>query len=201
MKNTPIPLNTRYIPLTQQRWCCVPTCIQMVMIRHSIPLLPAELIGYHLGLIVPEDAQELFWNPRTGEKPGAGFGTQAGKAEYGPNAVFKKLNIPLMMTWSLINNFPDLETFQTYLIQRENMNTDTLVCFDWASLFEPSWKEHNGHVCVLDRVFSAENSVRLIDPDPFVAKWRTVSIDQLYQAMKVHGKEHSGGFWELSLKQ
>jgi hypothetical protein len=49
-----VPSDSRYVPLTQQKWCCVPTCIQMVMIKQGIPLQPAELIGYELGLIVPE---------------------------------------------------------------------------------------------------------------------------------------------------
>lgn len=47
-----VPLDTRYVPLTQQKWCCVPTCFQVVMLRHNIPLVPAEVIGYHMGLIV-----------------------------------------------------------------------------------------------------------------------------------------------------
>jgi len=197
MNTIPIPTDSRYIPLTQQRWLCVPTCIQMVMIRHRIPLLSAELIGYHLGLIVPENAKELFWNPRTGPKPPAGYGTQAGKKEYGPNIVFKTLNIPLKMSWSLINTFPSLLSFKKYLLNCEKNNRDILVCFDWATLFDSSSKEHHGHVCIVDHIYSKENTVRLIDPDPFTAKWRMVSIEKIFAAMKVHGKDKSGGCWEL----
>lgn len=87
------PADTKYTPLTQQKWCCVPTCIQMVMLRHRIPLQPAELIGFQMGLVVPEKDKKYFWHPAklgTGKKPPAGYGTQAGKKEFSPNAMFKK---------------------------------------------------------------------------------------------------------------
>ncbi len=51
-----VPKDSRYIPFSQQPYCCVPTSIQMVMYRHNIPLVPAEELGYHLGLTVPKDA-------------------------------------------------------------------------------------------------------------------------------------------------
>ncbi len=199
MKNI-VPEDSRYIPLTQQKWCCVPTCIQMVMIRHNIPLVSAELIGYHMGLVVPEDALKYFWNARTGSRPPAGYGTQAGKPQYGPNAVFKKLNIPLQMSWSLINKFKTLDAFRDYLSRLEQSDKDTLVCFDWPSLFDTKRKEQWGHVCVLDRVFIKQNKIGIIDPDPDAPKWREIPIPDLYKAMVFHGKEKSGGFWEIIKK-
>jgi hypothetical protein len=89
----------------------------MVMLSHNIPLVPSELIGYHMGLVVPKDALKFFWNARTGPRPPAGYGTQAGKPEYGPNAVFKKLNIPLKMSWSLINKFKTLDALRHTLVK------------------------------------------------------------------------------------
>lgn len=192
-----IPSDTRYIPLTQQKWCCAPTCIQMVMLRHHIPLIPAELIGYHLGLVVPEDGLKYFWHARTGARPPAGYGTQTSKAAYAPNQAFKKLNIPLKMTRRLINEFKDVAGFKKYLSAVETNDTDVLICYDWGILFDkPDYQ--GGHVCVLDRVYLDKNEVRIIDPEYNVPKWRVVNIDKLYQAMKVHGKEKSGGFWELT---
>lgn len=35
-----VPAGTRYVALTQQRWCCAPTGVQMVMLRRGIPLVP-----------------------------------------------------------------------------------------------------------------------------------------------------------------
>ena len=93
-----IPKDSRYVPLTQQNWCCVPTCIQMIMLKHEVPLLAAEFLGYHLGLIVPEQELKYFWNARTGKRPSSGWGTQIGNQKYEPNLVFEKLNIPLKMS-------------------------------------------------------------------------------------------------------
>jgi hypothetical protein len=191
-----IPSDTRYTPLTQQKWCCVPTCIQMVMLRHGIPLVPAELMGYHMGLTVPEKDMTYFYNPRTGEKPLSGYGTQAGKPAYGPNAVFRKLGVPLTMTWKLIDGFKSLSDYCDYLYQAEEHDNDILICYDWGTLFDDE-NYHNGHVCVLDKVFNKSKTLRFIDPDYYSPKWVTVSIEKLYEAMRYHGNEKSGGFWEL----
>ncbi len=150
-----------------------------------------------MGLIVPEEAKQYFWNARVGQKPPAGYGTQAGKPQYGPNAVFKKLRIPLKMTWSLIHKFKTIDQFRAYLAQVETSNKDILVCYDWPALFDSTEEKHWGHVCVLDRVFLEKNTVRLIDPAPDAPKWREILIPDLYRAMVAHGKSKSGGFWEL----
>ena len=64
-----VPEDSRYVPLTQQRSCCAPTCIQMIMYKNGIPLKPAEEIGYHMGLTVSLDAECLFYNARTSATP------------------------------------------------------------------------------------------------------------------------------------
>jgi hypothetical protein len=191
-----VPSDSRYIPLTQQRWCCVPTCIQMVMLRHQIPLMPAELMGYYMGLVVPPEELKFFWNGRTGEKPKSGYGTQK-KKEYDPNMVFKKFSIPLKMTWSLIDKFPDIKSLNTYLSKVESKNMDIFVCCDWGTLFDDNY--HGGHVCVIDRVYLNKSEIRIIDPEYKAPKWRIIKIDKLFEAMKFHGKDNSAGFWELSV--
>ena len=196
MKNNFIPADSKYVPLTQQKWLCTPTCIQMVMLRCNIPLVPAELIANMMGLIVPEDGLKYFWNARTGQMPAVGWGTQASKPQYGPNFVFKKLKIPLKMNWSLINKFKTIKDFYNYLDELQNKSIDVLVCFDWGTLFEKD--HHGGHLCVLDKVDLKNDKVRIIDPEYDAPKWRTVSVNKLYEAMKYHGREKSGGFWELS---
>ena len=197
--NQVIPNDSRYIPLTQQKWCCVPTCIQIVMLRQSIPLVPSELIGHYMGLVVPDDARKYFWEARTGTKPPAGFGTQVSNPKYNPNAVFRNLKIPLKMNWSLINKFKNKNEFKEYLRDIYNSNKDVLVCFDWPSLFDPQSEGRWGHVCVLDKVDLIKDEVRIIDPEYDAPKWRVVDIKDLYHAMKFHGKDKSGGFWELTL--
>jgi hypothetical protein len=191
-----VPSDSKYIPLTQQKWCCVPTCFQMIMLKHNIPLVPAELIGYHMGLIVPEDNSRYFWHPRVGPRPEAGYGTQAGKKEYGPNHVFKKLGIPLKVSWNLINKFKTIDAFKDYLAKLERSSLDILICFDWGQLFnEPEYQ--GGHVCVLDKVYLDKHEIRIIDPDYNSPKWQIIRIDTLYKSMQFHGVDNSAGFWEV----
>lgn len=192
MKKGIIPKDTRYVPLTQQKWCCVPTCIQMVMLRYNIPLIPAEVIGDAMGLLVPKRDLKYFWDGKTGPKPKAGYGTQLNE-QVQANKLFEKLGIPLRMKWYLIDEFPDLSAFRHFL---ENIhNKDILICFDWGTLKNSNY--HFGHVCVLDKIYLDKGEVRFIDPDFDSPKWQTVKIAKLYKAMQHHGKENSAGFWEL----
>lgn len=192
-----VPSDTRYIPFTQQRWCCVPACIQMVMYRHGIPLLPAELIGYHLGLTVPKKKLKYFWKGRIGKKPKAGWGTQIGEKEFEPNRAFKRLKIPLEMEFKLIGEFSDFSSVINYLRDMEEKDTDILACFDGGVLFNE--KIHYGHVCVIDRVYFDKKEVRIIDSEYKAPKWRVVKIQRLYEAMKFHAvAAKKAGFWELN---
>ncbi len=84
-----------YIPLTQQPFCCVSTCIQMILLRRGLPLYSQEEIGYELGLVVPKEYANLFQKVRTGKKPSAGWGTQINKPNYSLNNFFLKYKIPL----------------------------------------------------------------------------------------------------------
>lgn len=193
-KQTVIPTDSKYIPLTQQRWCCVPTCIQIVMLRYNIPLISAELIGYELGLIVPRIGVKLFWNPRTGRKPKSGFGTQKDKPQYGPNKFFKKYNIPFKMRWDLISKFKDYRSFLNYLNEiQETQNI--LICFDWGTLFKS--KYHGGHVCLIDKIYMEKELIRIVDPEQNAPKWRIIKMKKLFEAMKFHTNKNSGGFWEI----
>lgn len=195
-----VPQDSRYIPFVQGKSCCVPTCISMIMYRHGLPLLPQELLGYHLGLIVDKDNRHLFWNPRTGKRPPAGWGTQMVKSEYSPNLVFKKLKIPLKVTFLPISNFDDKQ-FTKYLKEVELMDQDVVVSFDHRVLSKQrktKHGEHQGHMCVIDRVDLKRNQVRLIDPSPTQPKWRVVSIKELKKALDWHHPK-SAGFWQFEL--
>lgn len=198
MTNQIVPSDSRYIPLTQQKSCCVPTCIQMVMLRHNIPLQPAELIGHHLGLIVDPESSKYFWNVSTGPRPSSGYGTRISMPEFSLDSMFNKLKISLKCSLSLIDQFKKLESFHKYLALVNNQDQGILICYDWPTLFDPTLNDHWGHVCVLDKVDIEKEEIRMIDPSPNSAKWVTVKIVDIYHAMQVHGEINSGGFWELA---
>jgi hypothetical protein len=172
----------------------------MIMLRHNIPLIPAEFMGAKMGLVVPREDKFLFWdnNVKTGKKPKAGYGTQLSIGEgLFLNDVLKKLNIPLKMTRKLIDKFESLEKFKTYLEKINFDKSDALVCFDSGELNGKT--PGQGHVCVLDTINIDKNEVRIIDPSAIAPKWRVVKMEKLFQSMKVHGKDNGAGFWEFSV--
>ena len=194
--NDIIPLDSRYVPLVQQKYCCVPACISMIMLRKGIPLLPQELIGYELGLIVPDKVANKFWNPRVGEPYSSGYGTNVGEDKINPNTAFAKLNIPLKMNFKYIDEFDDEEKFLEYLKAVMEKDKDVLACFDWGT-FSGNKEKKWGHVCLVDMVDFNKKEIRLIDPGYTEPKWEIVSIEVLYEAMKTHTAENGGGFWEV----
>jgi hypothetical protein len=193
-----VPKDSRYIPFSQQPYCCVPTCIQMIIYRHNIPLIPAELLGYYLGLNVPPDTAKFFWNVRMNKKPPiSGYGTQVYEKEFEPNRAFKKLKIPLKLEFKLISSFENFSTFKKYLAELSKKDFDVFACFNHGVLIEESDKDW-GHVCVIDKIYPSKNTVRLIDPAR-APKWRVVTMKKLYEAMRAHRSKKSAGFWELYL--
>lgn len=85
----------KYLPITEQPYCCVPACIQMILLRRNMRLISQEEIGYDLGLIVPQKYKSLFKKVQMGKKPKAGWGTQTGKPVYSINNFFRKNKINL----------------------------------------------------------------------------------------------------------
>lgn len=189
-----IPKDSRYIPIVQQKSCCVPASISMIMYKHEIPLISQELFGYHLGLMVAPENRKLFWNPRTGKRPLSGYGTQIYRKEFSLNIVFKKLKIPLRMIFHPISKFSDKE-FKNFIIEAAKKNKDVLACFDHGKLSGDNIQ--GGHVCVIDRMDIKHDTIRLIDPQNTQPKWRIVKISKLLKAMRFHGDEKSGGLWEF----
>jgi hypothetical protein len=193
MKSEATPDNSRYIPLTQQPACCVPTCIQMVMYKNGLPLLPAEEIGYHLGLIVHPRKKGLFYNVQTSnEKPPAGYGTRIYLPEFEPNVAFKKLGIPLSLTVKPISEIDSPQKLIQQLEHIENNNLEALLCFNHGSLVDDNEKDW-GHVVVFDRIIDGQ--IRIVDPSPEHPKWRLVKAEKMFEAITKHGVKRSGGVW------
>ncbi len=183
-------INPSYKPLTQQHYCCVPTCIQMILSRRGIKPDSQEEIGWHLGLVVPKEDRHLFTKVRVGKKPKGGYGTQIGLKKYSLNSYLKKRGVPLRMELKKRSAVGGVDLFLEKNLREGN---DIIVCFYNEKLFgKGTW----GHVCLVEGLDTAQKKVMLIDPEKGVPKRRTVPIQKLLAAIKYHesfGK--TAGFW------
>ncbi len=191
-----VPTDSRYTPFTQQPYCCVPTSISMIMYRHGIPLMSTEELGYHLGLTVPPEDEQFFYNVRVAKQPpsAAGYGTQIYNPDYEPNKVFERLAIPLSVRLQLATDIPDEATLLTALEESEANDTDALLCFNHG-VIRGEYRPNTGHVVVFDRI--VDGKVRIVDPNPKHPKWRLVEPELLLEAIRRHGNGYSGGVWHF----
>jgi hypothetical protein len=184
-------MKSRYIPFTQQRYLCVPTCLQMVMCRHGIPLQSAEEIGYALGLTVPQADAHLYEKARTGERPSAGWGTRINEPEFEINKGLKSLGIPLQV--DVDTEIANIEILREKLQKVQDANSDALVCFDWGVLWDSPDDIGAGHLSVFDRLEG--NGLWIVDPGRNDPKFRHITLANLYEAIHHHGPNNSGGIW------
>jgi len=154
------------------------------MYKLGLPLLPQELLGYHLGLKVDPHKKSSFWNVRTGKRPQAGYGTQLGKKEYEINSVFRKLKIPINVTQHPLSEFATKQSLSSFISHTIKKDKDLIVIL--ASDVLNGTRKRNGHACVIDRIYPAKNIIRLVDPSPKQPKWREISVDKFVKAMKLH---------------
>lgn len=175
----------------------MPTCIQTVMYKLGIPLLPAEEIGYHLGLVVKPEDGRLFYNARTSAvPPSAGYGTRIYKPEYELNTAFKNMGIPLHYEIKPIQHIASADELRSILAQAEADDANALLCFNHGALVDDPSRDW-GHVVVFDRIIDGD--IRIIDPSPTHPKWRVVKTEKMYAAMKKHGqKKTASGVWILT---
>lgn len=182
----------KYIPFTQQPYCCVPTCVQMVMYRRGLPLIEQEEIAYELGLTVPESDSHLFHKVRTGKMPSSGWGTQIQEKDYSLQIFFD--NYGLQLKFEIKNSFKNSDELGRYLSKLQgDGDTDVILCFDYGKLW--GLNRRGGHVCVLERIAGSE--VHIIDPERNVPKRRTVNINSLFKAIDFHGEHNSTGVWVI----
>lgn len=166
----------------------------MIMYRQGIPLLPAEELGYHLGLTLPPDETELFYQPRTAPQPpsSAGYGTQVFNPQYDPNKVFHKLGIPLTFTPVRASEIADAADLLRRLRLIETEDRDALLCFNHG-VMRGEYQPYSGHVTVFDRVI--DDQVRLVDASWKQPKWRMVEAELLMEAIRRH--DETGGIWHF----
>ena len=158
--------------------------------------MPAEEIGFHLGLVVAPARSFLFYKVRISEiRPPAGYGTQINDPKYEPNAAFRNLGLPLSMQIDPVEQFDRAEDLLEALRRIEARDGNGLLCFNHGALVDDPNRDW-GHVVVFDRII--EGRVRIIDPSPDHPKWRQVEAGKLLEAMKKHGVERSAGIWLIT---
>jgi hypothetical protein len=187
-----VPTDSRYVPFVQQPYCCGPACLQMVLYKNNLPLVSQEQIGAELGLVIPPEAKDAFFNADVRDKPvvGSGYGTRIQDSEFGLDKLIEKQNWPFNFSVELASAFPDETSFIARLKELVAADTDVLVCFQ---------NDHGtGHICVLDIVGS--DTVRVMDPAQSYPKWRSMSYADIYGRVKAHGDDNYGGIWILVKK-
>jgi len=169
----------------------------MVMYRHQIPLIPAEEIGYQLGLTVPPDAAKSFFHARVSDTPpvDSGYGTQIQTPAYSPNKAFQTLHIPFKFSMKLASAIADLDELMNELAAIQASDGDALLCLNPGILYWNEYRPFTGHVVVFDKVI--DGMVRIVDPEAKQPKWRTVRPSVLLEAIKTHGDQNYGGMWYL----
>lgn len=194
------PNDSRYVPFTQQSYCCVPTSIQMIMYRNNLALVPAEEIGYHLGLTVPPEDEYLFYKVRVADEPpvASGYGTNISAPEYEPNKAFQALGIPLSFSQKLATDITTQDELLALLKDIETNDGDALICFNHG-VVRGQYEPNSGHVVVFDRIIN--DQVRIVDASPRQPKWRFIALDVLFDAIQQHGDANSGGVWYFKQTQ
>ncbi len=195
-----VPADTRYVPLQQTPYGCCPTAIQIVMLRHGIPLVPAELIGWHLGLVIPPEDAKYFYNPRVSATSELyGCFPHPGDPEIDPDVAFKALDIPLSMTIHPVGDMSSEDAFKDLLSSSLGQDLDVLMSVRWKDVMieetitEPSDPEA-GHILVVDK-FDGK-TVRIVDPGRG-PKWREYEAGYLYRSMEQHANPRMAGIWVL----
>lgn len=195
-----VPDKTRYVPLQQQPYSCCATCIQMVCIRRGLPLLPAELIGWHLGLVIPPEDAHFFYNPRISEKPPPkGYGTQVGIEGQGidTDLAFQNLGLPLKLEIMEYRNFDKTEDIWSAIEANLAADNDVIMSVLWGDVvntreIQEPYDPDSLHIILVDYI--DDDYIRFVDPARG-PKWRLFHKDYISRSMEKNKERASSGIW------
>lgn len=159
----------------------------MILYKNGLPLLPQEQIGAELGLVVPPEAKEAFYNAEVRDKPAvkSGYGTRIQDPAFSLDKLIEKQQWPFVFSVELASNFTDEAAFIGRLKELVRADIDAMICLQ---------NDHaTGHICVLDIVDDA--TVRVMDPSQQYPKWRSMSHKDIFSRVKAHGDDNFGGIW------
>lgn len=185
----------KYTPVTEKEYCCVPAVLQMIQERRGLRLYTQDIIGHHLGLVVPADKAHQYRIVRTGQEPETGWGIQIREDEYCINNYFFKVGLPLRMDAYHAGDIGDVESFLAENLTRDN---DVAVCYNSRSLFGHGDPEH---VSVIQELEPEVDEVTMIDPGIGVPKERKVHLSRLVQILEKADRDGMHGFWVFTENQ
>ena len=189
-------MNSRYVPVAQKPFCCVPACLQMILNKHGINPPTQDMLGYHLGLVVPPEKADKFSPVRIGSGPEAGTGTRIFEPEYNFNTVAERLGWGLEFLFTSPDDLT-MKGLADYLSEGEAEDRDAIVSIDYRTLYRT--KETSSHVSLFDGI--SGDTVQLVDPAVIAgiaSQIRQVNISTLLTAMQ-NNSPWMGGLWEIIL--
>jgi len=105
---------------------------------------------------------------------------------------FARERIPLSVVFHPISQFQDWG-FEAQIVELTRQGQLPIVGFDYRALFKDPVRGEQGHCCV---IFECSDAVRLYDPGPYRAGFKTVDMFDLYRACR----KKPGGLWVLHPK-
>ena len=187
-------IHPEYIAMTQQPYCCLPTCVQMILYRRGLQLLEQEIIGIDLGLKIPKEELHNFENVSIGKRPPAGWGTRINVKKYNLNGFFKKRGYPLESAYFSVE---DIKSVPRFIANNLKQGNDILICFQYGRLYNVDIKD--GHASLIEEI--DDKKIILVDPQAN-KKRRIVNFDDLIESIVLHKRRNVklGGFWVISKK-
>jgi hypothetical protein len=191
MAKNQIRIKPNYIPLTQQKYCCLPCCVQWIMLRRGMRLISQDEMARDLGVVIAPEDQRLFnikmKTVKKLPKGKSGYGTWTYKIP----EFLKKHKIPLTVKRfypSKIDNVKD------FLIENLKNGNDIIVSFNIAAYARPESGVNYVHSCIIDSITAKSENVIVTLGDPAYShrKFFDISLEKLLQGMSTkYGKEKS----------
>ncbi len=190
MKKPSIKVTPSYLPLTQQRLCCVPCAVQWILLRRKLPIFTQEEIGRALKLVVPPKYKHLF--PKgikvSAKKPLLGYGCQDSDKAGPFNRFFRNKKIPLHVTYYKRSATED----PANLIRTSLKKGHDVMIITFMSALDK--KKKFGHALLVSKISNGiKPKVTVGDPDFFSPKFYQVLLPTLLKGMSAKiGKVERG---------
>ncbi|MBI2612999.1 hypothetical protein HYW59_04325 [Candidatus Kaiserbacteria bacterium] len=178
-----------YIPLTQQRMCCVPCAVQWVLLRRRLPIFTQEEIGKVLELTVPPKHKKLFGHhvKVSTKMPPHGWGAKADEDEH-LNAFFRKHRLPLRAKHVKHSELKEPEN----LVEKNIKKGNDVMFITFMGVINKKYRW--GHALVVSGITrDKKTTVTVGDPNFIAPKFYDLPLEKLIKGMsKKHGKVERG---------